>query len=257
MISRQNKRIIIFAIMILLGIAAIFILTKVIESDSVKNLLFDYKNWHEDDSPLGIFSIQNIMWIIFFIGIGELLFRTLEVMATGRGITKGYLPEDVHTILDMQDMREIHDKIEEDAKTTGSLAHLIQKLMSQFQASHSIEQTNNMLNSQLELQSNAIDTDYNMIRYITWFIPTLGFIGTVMGISQALAYAGETNGQGDNFVAELTEKLAVAFDTTLLALVMSAILVFMMHIIQGREERNLVQMGQYTLDNFVNKIIQD
>ena len=93
-----------------------------------------------------------------------------------------------------------------------------------------------------------------MIRYITWLIPTMGFIGTVIGIATSLAYAGEVNGQGDQFVAELTARLAVAFDTTFVALVMSAILVFIMHLTQGREEKNLVTIGQYTLDNFINRL---
>jgi len=136
------------------------------------------------------------------------------------------------------------------------LAHLISKMIKQYQLSNSVEQTNTMLNSQLDLQSNAIDMNYNMIRYIVWFIPTMGFIGTVVGISKALEYAGDKNGQAPRFVAELTEKLALAFDTTLLALIMSAILVFIMHIVQGEEETSLIHMGQYTLDNFINRLVK-
>ena len=64
-----------------------------------------------------------------------------------------------------------------------------------------------------------------MVRYVVWAIPTLGFIGTVLGISLALAFAGAVDLQDPNLLAELTKRLAVAFDTTLLALVMSAVLV--------------------------------
>lgn len=252
----QNKRIIIFITMVVLGLFTIFILSSVLEDGRAKNLLLDYKNWDSADSALGYFSIQNIMWVVFFIGLGELLFRILEVLETGKGIHKHYLPEDNHTILEPQDMPDIYKKLGLDVDIMGSLAHLIKKMIMQFQATNSVEQTNTMLNSQLELQSAAIDTNYNMIRYITWFIPTLGFIGTVLGISQALGYAGATNGQGDKFVAELTDKLALAFDTTLLALIMSAILVFIMHLVQGKEEKNLVVIGQYTLDNFVNRLVK-
>ena len=247
----QNKRLIIFILMIITGIFIIFLLSTFIDDERLKNLLLDYRSW---DEPLGVFTVQNIMWIVFFIGLGEIIFRVLKIIEIQKGMKKGYLPEDDQSILESADMNVMLKGVSQDSKIEGSLANMIKKLVLQFQTSNSIEQTQNMLNAQLEMQSNKIDTNYNMIRYITWFIPTLGFIGTVIGISKALEYAGEVNGQGDRFVAQLTEKLAVAFDTTFLALIMSAVLVFLMHIIQGREEKNLVQIGQYSLDNFINRL---
>jgi len=113
-----------------------------------------------------------------------------------------------------------------------------------------------MLKSQLELLQFKIDVDYNIVRYITWLIPTLGFIGTVMGIAVTLAAAGLPGAaEQPDFLSNLTSRLAVAFNTTLVALVMSAILVFAMHIVQGSEERNIQYCGEYCLNNLVNKLI--
>ena len=93
------------------------------------------------------------------------------------------------------------------------------------------------------------------LSFTNLFMVMIGcFIGTVIGIAQALAYAGEVNGVGDRFVAELTSKLALAFDTTFVALLMSAVLVFLTHLIQGKDEKNLVKIGQYCLDNFINRL---
>lgn len=250
MVPQQNRRLVIFAIMILLGVATIFILDATISDNLIKDRFLDRSHW---DEYYGL-TIQNLMWILFFIGLGELLYRYIEIHTINVGMRKHYLPEDDYSILEINDMSELSQDVKEDAKVDGSLASFVKKLIMQFQTSHSIEQTQNMLNAQLEIQSSKIDTHYNMIRYITWLIPTLGFIGTVIGIATALAYAGEVNGQGDQFVAELTARLAVAFDTTFVALVMSAILVFIMHLTQGREEKNLVAIGQYTLDNFINRL---
>jgi len=246
----QNRRLIIFIVMIILGVATIFILDAMISDTLIKDRFLDRSHW---DEYYGM-TIQNIMWILFFIGLGELLYRFLEISEINAGMNRHYLPEDDHSILEINDMSTLSQEVKHDAKIDGSLANLVKKLIMQFQTSHSIEQTQNMLNAQLEIQSSKIDTYYNMIRYITWLIPTMGFIGTVIGIATALAYAGEVNGQGDQFVAELTARLAVAFDTTFVALVMSAILVFIMHLTQGREEKNLVTIGQYTLDNFINRL---
>ena len=46
----------------------------------------------------------------------------------------------------------------------------------------------------------------------------------------------------------------MAFSTTLLALVMASILVFLQNIIQGREETALNRAGQYCLDNLINRL---
>jgi biopolymer transport protein ExbB/TolQ len=236
--------------MIILGIITIFLLDIVITDGLIKDRLIDRSHW---EVYYG-FTIQNMMWVLFFIGLGELLYRFLDIVTINSGIKRKYLPEDDYSILESSDMSILSKDIREDAKVDGSLANFIKKLIMQFQTSQSIEQTLNMLNAQLEIESSKIDTRYNMIRYITWLIPTFGFIGTVMGIANALAYAGAVNGQGDKFVAELTARLAMAFDTTFVALVMSAILVFIMHLTQGREEKNLVLIGQYSLDNFINRL---
>jgi flagellar motor component MotA len=126
-----------------------------------------------------------------------------------------------------------------------------------YQASQkSPNETHQMLNSQLEMMQYKLDVDYNMIRYLSWLIPTLGFIGTVVGIANALAYAGiPGKAEEDVFLAELTSRLAVAFDTTLVALIMSAILVYIMHLMQGREENIVQKCGEYCLNNFINRLI--
>jgi flagellar motor component MotA len=120
-----------------------------------------------------------------------------------------------------------------------------------------VDQANALLNSSLELFLHEIDLRYSMVRYVIWVIPALGFIGTVMGISLALAYAGAADLQDPSLLAGLTKQLAVAFDTTLLALVLSAVLVLAQHLVQAYEERSLNQAGQYCLDNLINRLYAD
>jgi biopolymer transport protein ExbB/TolQ len=235
--------------MFIVAVVFIFLLNSIV-SDALSVRLFDSKNW---SSYYG-FTIQNIMWIAFFITLGELFYRFKESIKVDKSLDGKHLPEDRHTVLCMSDMSKLSQKLKDTQYSHFDLIAFIRKLVIQFQTSHSIEQTQNMLNSQLEMRSASIDTDYSMIRYLVWFIPTLGFIGTVVGVADALAYAGAVNGEGDKFVAELTAKLAVAFDTTLVALIMSAILVFIMHLVQNKEEKNLVNIGQYCLDNFINRL---
>ncbi len=207
------------------------------------------------------FTVQNVMWIAFAIGLGELIVRVRDAAAERGQLGVGYLPEDERTILQAPELRDIYHKTRNAATVTGGggrfLPRLIQRVVLQFQIGRSIDQANALLNSSLELFLHEIDLRYSMIRYIVWVIPTLGFIGTVIGISLALGFAADSNVQDPTLLAELTKRLAVAFNTTLMALVMSAILMLLQHVVQSREEGALNQAGQYCLDNLINRLYEE
>ncbi len=207
-------------------------------------------------------TVQNLMWLVFALGIGELIVRTREALAERQQLRIGYLPEDERTILQGPELRQIYS-VARRAYVRGGrgqglfLPRLIQRIILQFQTSRSIEQANTLLNSSLDLCLHEIDLRYSVIRYVIWVIPTLGFIGTVVGISLALAYAGSVDVQDPSLLAELTKRLAVAFNTTLLALIMSAVLVLLQHVVQAKEEGALNEAGQYCLDNLINRLYEE
>ena len=106
-------------------------------------------------------------------------------------------------------------------------------------------------NSNLELIQHRVDLSYSLIRYIAWVIPTMGFIGTVIGIGAALA---SVPSGGEIKMDELAHQLAVGFDCTMVALVESAILVFVLHMVQEKEELAVNLAGTYTLRNLINRL---
>ena len=81
-----------------------------------------------------------------------------------------------------------------------------------------------------------------MIRYIAWAIPSIGFLGTVRGISQALGQAHKAV-QGD--IAGVTESLGVAFNSTFVALLISIIIMFLVHQLQLAQERLALDAEEY------------
>ncbi|MBE8232818.1 MAG: MotA/TolQ/ExbB proton channel family protein [Endozoicomonadaceae bacterium] len=229
-----------------------FILTAFNFNDAAA-ILLDYRPDH-GSYPI---TVQNIMWLVFFLGIAELFGRYQDGQTEENQLHMKYLPEDDRTMLDSGDLGGYYKKIR---NTVGDsdlfLPRLIKRIIFQFQGSKSIAQANSLLNSSLDLYLHEIDLRYNILRYIMWLIPSLGFIGTVIGISLALNFAGG-DGAGmelDKLLPELTSRLAVAFYTTLLALVQSVFLVFSLHIIQAKEERCLNKAGQYCLDNLINRL---
>ena len=88
--------------------------------------------------------------------------------------------------------------------------------------------TNNPRRSQDDPTSFGLPpagNDYNMLRYVIWLIPTLGLVGTVLGIAFGMRTAGVMSAGasiteatlGPEMMEQLTGDLGVASYTTLLA----------------------------------------
>ncbi len=236
------------------AVVAIFLMDRFLP-DTLAVLLIDRDR---ETYPL---TVQNVMWMVFAIGLAELMIRLRDALRERGQLVQGWLPEDETTILQGPELRRIYAATRPAGTTRRAaerrhlfLPRLIQRVVTQFQTNRSIEQANAILNSSMDLFMHEIDLRYSMVRYVVWAIPTLGFIGTVIGISLALAFAGQADLQDPLLLAELTKRLAVAFNTTLLALVMSAILVLIQHLVQAYEEQALNAAGQYCLDNLINRL---
>ena len=91
-------------------------------------------------------------------------------------------------------------------------------------------------------EGERLESDLSMIRYIAWAIPSVGFIGTVRGIGQALGYAHKAI-EGDIF--DVTMSLGVAFNSTLIALLISIVLMFLLHQLQSMQEHYVLDTEAY------------
>ena len=95
---------------------------------------------------------------------------------------------------------------------------------------------------------------FSLSRFMVWAIPILGFIGTVWGISNGIAHFSDamTSTSSVTDVSSMlkdnlplvTNSLATAFDTTLLALLLSVPLMMTMIWLEKREEAYLIQLDQ-------------
>jgi biopolymer transport protein ExbB/TolQ len=96
-----------------------------------------------------------------------------------------------------------------------------------------------------ELASDQLHRSYAFVRTITWAVPILGFLGTVIGITMAIANV--TPEQLDSSLGEVTGGLAVAFDTTALALGLSILLVFASFLIERSEQQLLAEIEDFSI----------
>ena len=248
--THTRLRLITLVVSLLTAVVVIALLARLLPTGGAVILLdINRSTW-----PL---TVQNILWLAIFAGLGELSIRWRAVRLEESQIDRNYLPEDEETVLRPgDDLTPIYQKVRASRyRETCFVPRLIERCVLGFNISHSADQTNSLLNSSLELYLHEIDLRYNIPRYITWLIPSLGFIGTVIGIMMALNYAGDrANVQSPDMLYQVTERLGVAFATTLLALVQASILVFIQNVVQGREESALNKAGQYCLDNLINRL---
>jgi biopolymer transport protein ExbB/TolQ len=85
-----------------------------------------------------------------------------------------------------------------------------------------------------DLAADRLHGSYGLHRNICWAIPILGFLGTVIGITIAIAEIDPKQLSGS--LTAVTAGLAVAFDTTALALGLSLVLVFTGFTIERAEQ---------------------
>lgn len=93
---------------------------------------------------------------------------------------------------------------------------------------------------------------YGGLQTIIWAVPILGFLGTVMGIT--LAIANVTPEQLDTSLNDVTGGLAVAFDTTAVALVQSIIMVFGSYFVKRQESQLLSDVDEKVFKGIVSPL---
>ncbi len=106
--------------------------------------------------------------------------------------------------------------------------------LQRFATTGDIQAVSDTIKESCDIESDRLDSELSMVRYIAWAIPSVGFIGTVRGIGDALGQAYKAV-EGD--ISGVTVSLGVAFNSTFVALVLSIIIMFCLHQLQEAQER--------------------
>ena len=131
---------------------------------------------------------------------------------------------------------------------------LVQTLMAslrRYLITGDVQNTSDAITTSVEVLSVRLEAENSMVRYLIWAIPSIGFIGTVRGIGQALSQADKALA-GD--IAGMTDSLGVAFNSTLVALIISIGLMFLLHQLQRLQDGLLVDTQEYCEKFLLNRI---
>ena len=184
-----------------------------------------------------------------------LMFWALAIMGyKARNILEERKLLDVELVPIAEGMRILPEDTREFARQVQALPDEGQKLLisrallnalRRFNTTRNIQDVSASSNTIFESEADRLESELSMIRYISWAIPSIGFIGTVRGIGEALAQADKAV-QGD--ITGVTQSLGVAFNSTFIALLISIFLMFLVYQLQLLQER-LVYDGQIYVDD--------
>lgn len=113
------------------------------------------------------------------------------------------------------------------------------------------------------LDAEHVAGRFTLTKYILYLLPVIGFIGTVEGISKALMNISKVLPMVknlDGFMSNLTSvtsALQVAFDSTLLALFLSASLMLVLTLVYRRSEDLLARVDRWVVENVLPRFGAD
>ncbi len=146
---------------------------------------------------------------------------------------------------DSVDVDSIIKKLDEQIPQDCLSSPLVQTLRSslwRYSATRNVQNLSDAIESNLNALAARQDSENTMIRYLIWVIPSIGFIGTVRGIGQALSAADQALA-GD--ISAMTNSLGVAFNSTLVALLISIFLMFLFHQLQRLQDSQILDTQEY------------
>ena len=152
-----------------------------------------------------------------------------------------------------QDIKDLYRKVQSLPidKQNFLIPRALQTSIERFNSSQNIQDVALAMQNACESEYERLESELSIIRYIAWAIPSVGFLGTVRGIGDALGQAHKAV-EGD--IIGVTESLGVAFNSTFIALCISIVLMFVVHQLQLVQERFVFDAKEYCNRNLISHL---
>ena len=179
------------------------------------------------------------------------IWALLVVAYRGRSATRAralidrdflHLPDGMRVL--PEDAREYLRQLEglSDTERQQLLPRALYSALERFGATRSVQDASAAARNLCQMENERLDSELSMIRFVAWAIPALGFVGTVRGIGESLQQAHRAI-EGD--VSGVTAGLGISFNSTLIALSLSILVMFFLHQLQLMQERFVLDTEVY------------
>ena len=223
-----------------------------------------------ESSSYGIFIIlkdyeQQVCLSLFVWGIMILVYKFIMVHSEAKTLTR-FAPDSEDTQAEIDLLCGARNISRERAETLSQaidqksespdlknklLPYVMARGLERYHMTGNVPEATETIMGRLEVASEQQESELSMLRYLVWAIPSIGFIGTVRGIGVALHRADEAL-QGD--ISGVTNALGVAFNSTLVALIISIILMLLIHLLQGSQEGLILRLQTFCREQIIDKL---
>jgi len=131
------------------------------------------------------------------------------------------------------------------------LPRVLAAALKRFSATGNVQDASQTVHNVCESENNRLDAELAILRFSVWVTPALGFVGTVRGIGLALQGA-ELAVKGDT--TAVTSGLGISFNSTLVALTLSIVLMYTLHEIQLAQERLVLDAENYADEELISRL---
>ena len=198
----------------------------------------------------------------FSLGMMILVLKTFRIRKEYAVFQQDLLVTDAQQLIRQEDALQCIRKLKRMPPEVRQclLANRIWRALVRFKILGSAEKVDDVLKYQGELDMVAVESSYSILKFLITLLPILGFMGTVMGIGEAVSgFSGVVSGAANmeqikGVLSQVTIGLGTAFDTTLLALILSAILMLGLTIFQRIEDHLLAQIQHYCISNLLDRL---
>lgn len=198
--------------------------------------------------------IQFFCYVAFYYGMLEIRKMHKQVIREFEGFDLNLLPDQDQLVLSPAEVADVKLTIIDMEKRGFSfrIADFIKKACTQYRNDNSVSETLQVLDVQIENNKEELEGNLSMVRYLIGAIMSLGFIGTLIGLSSAIgnAHLAKT----EEGMPMLTAYLNVAFDTTMVSLILGLILNFFYHSFIEDIDKFYAKSKTYIVENLISRI---
>ncbi len=193
---------------------------------------------------------QEICIILFLIGSYLITYKILQLNSKKYLFNVDFL-EDIGSSKVSGEKAIIElEKLPKDI-SSSPLIETLKASLRRYMITDDVQNTSDAITVSVNNLALKLDSENTMIRYLIWAIPSLGFVGTVRGIGQALSSADKALA-GD--ISGMSQSLGVAFNSTFVALLISLVLMLLLHLLQRIEDNLLINIQSYSEKFLLNRI---
>ena len=199
-----------------------------------------------------------LFWSVTILG-----FKGRKLLQQRESMLLDVLPESLSRDISVDKIEKFVEHVHQLPVDTGFsfLTQRVLRGLEHFRVRRSTAEVATVLSSQSEIDAHSVSSSYALLNVFIWAIPILGFIGTVQGLGSAVGSLGVADATDVEGIREslgtITGGLGIAFDTTLVALIMSLLLKFPASSLQKSEEDLLNWVDEYCNENLLKRLKED